>query len=322
MAKGNGAYIVHKLLETKISGYQVEAYNPYLTLFPPLLWKYRNRVADILHVAPDYAPFFYVKGKPMVLTFHGFSLDRELDAYNTLMQKIHYRTDLKWFTMSALAKASRVVCVSQYLANLVKHETGYKKDIQVIYNGVDENSFLPRSRSSGKYIEVLFSGNLISKKGAELLPGIIRRVDDRVRIHYTSGLRAGDQHFEHPRLIPLGRVPYSEMHNVYPAFDMLLFPTVREGFGMAAIEAMSCGLPVVASNTAALPELVEEGRSGYLCEVGDAEAFASAINHLAENETERRIMGEFNRARVEKFFTLERMAREYARLFDEVLLAR
>jgi glycosyltransferase involved in cell wall biosynthesis len=82
---------------------------------------------------------------------------------------------------------------------------------------------------------------------------------------------------------------------------------------------MACGLPVVASDCSSLPEQVDEGKGGFLCPVGDIDAFAEKINLLADSPKLRREMGEYNRAKVEKMFTLDRMIKEYQDLFQEVL---
>ena len=82
---------------------------------------------------------------------------------------------------------------------------------------------------------------------------------------------------------------------------------------------MACGLPVVASDCSSIPELVDPGKGGFLCPVGDVDAFAKKINILADSPRLRKEMGEYNRAKVEKMFTLERMVNEYKDLFEEVL---
>ena len=96
-------------------------------------------------------------------------------------------------------------------------------------------------------------------------------------------------------------------------------PTVREGFGLAIAEAMACGLPVVASNCSAIPELIDDGKGGFLCPIGDVQAFADKINLLAESPRLRLQMGEYNRAKIEQKFTLARMVKKYQALFKEVL---
>jgi glycosyltransferase involved in cell wall biosynthesis len=109
------------------------------------------------------------------------------------------------------------------------------------------------------------------------------------------------------------------MPKFYQHHDILIAPTVREGFGLATAEAMACGLPVVASDCSAIPELIDDGMGGFLCPVGDVKAFADKINLLADSPKLRNEMGEYNRAKIEKMFTLDRMVKEYQDLFQEVL---
>jgi glycosyltransferase involved in cell wall biosynthesis len=117
----------------------------------------------------------------------------------------------------------------------------------------------------------------------------------------------------------VGSVPFKDMANRYRQMDLLVMPSVREGFGLSVAEAMACGLPVVASDCSAIPELIDDGKGGFLCPVGDVNAFAEKINLLADSPKLRREMGEYNRAKVEKMFALDRMVKEYQELFEEVL---
>ena len=82
---------------------------------------------------------------------------------------------------------------------------------------------------------------------------------------------------------------------------------------------MACGMPVVASNCSSLPELISEGKGGFLCPVGDVVAFAEKINILTDAPNLRHEMGEYNRSKVEKLFTGQRMVSEYKDLFEQVL---
>jgi glycosyltransferase involved in cell wall biosynthesis len=170
-----------------------------------------------------------------------------------------------------------------------------------------------------KEIRVFFSGNLIRRKGSHWLPTIAQQLQKNIRIFYTQGLRTRNNLSTHSKLQPMGSVPFHEIHKLYQEMDILLMPTVREGFGLAVAEAMACGLPVVASDCSAIPELIDHGKGGFLCPVGDVNAFAEKINLLADSPKLRREMGEYNRAKIEKMFTLDRMVKEYQELFDEVL---
>lgn len=326
MGIGNGAFVVHKLLEKRIPGYRVIPYNPYRTLFPPSLFPIgHSHAADIIHTAPDYAWFFSRKNIPLIVTFHNYVLDRFMADFSNLAQTIHYRTDLKLFTRLSIRKARMITTVSHFTADLVKNDINLSKEIRVIYNGVDQDLFLPKtwtSRAINKNIVVLFSGNLTQRKGAQWLIPIAERLKKNITIMYTSGLQPKGLSSKHPRLQCIGSLPYQKMPEVYQQSDILLFPTVREGFGLAAAEAMSCGLPVVATNCSSLPELIDNGKGGFLCPIGDVGAFAEKINFLAENPELRQEMGQYNRAKVEKMFTLDRMVGEYQQLFEEVLSKR
>ena len=322
MATGNGAYVVHRSLESGIRGYEVCPYNPWWTLVPPTLYSLcRNKRHDIIHTTPDYAIFSARRNIPLIITFHGYGLDRTMRQYNSKLQNLHYSTDLKWFTRKAILRATSITAVSRYTAELVQRDTSLQQKIRVIYNGIDETRFVPAmTREAGtRGINVLFSGNLIRKKGANLLPEIAARLNPGIKILYTSGLRSRNRLPVHPALEHIGRVPHDSMPQLYNRSDMLLFPTVREGFGLAAAEAMSCGLPVVATDCSSLPELVENGRGGFLCPPGDVASFANKINELADSRAQRIEMGEFNRTRVEQQFTLKRMVSDYIGLFEEII---
>lgn len=73
--------------------------------------------------------------------------------------------------------------------------------------------------------------------------------------------------------------------------DVLLLPSEQESFGLAALEAMACEVPVVASRVGGIPEVVTDGETGYLSEVGDIEKMASDTARLVRDEDLRREMG-------------------------------
>jgi glycosyltransferase involved in cell wall biosynthesis len=321
IASGNGAYIVHQQLANHIKNYKVIPYSPKLSLFPFAYYPIgRKESANLIHCTPDSAIFHLRHNIPMVVTLHGYAIDKALHPYSSLVQKIHGRTDLRWLHQLAVKYADVLTTVSQYTANLAKQDLSITKPIKVIYNGVNEQLFFPKKRNVDKEIRVLFSGNLTRRKGAHLLLPIIERLDKKIVIYYTSGLREQLKLVDHPRLRALGNIPHEKMPELYQSMDILLFPTVREGFGLAAVEAMACGLPVVATNSSALPEIVTHEKGGVLCSSGDVEVFANAIQTLASNSFLRKQMADFNRSEVEQRFTLSRMVAEYNALFEQLII--
>ncbi|MGR9000289.1 MAG: glycosyltransferase family 4 protein [Gammaproteobacteria bacterium] len=321
MVTGNGAYVVHKNIERELKNYRVIPYNPYLTLMPPALYGVgRFSKADLIHTTPDYGLFHKRHKTPLILTFHNYVLDAFMKDYSSPLQNMHYQNDLTWFTRQSIKKATVMTAVSHFTAELVSKELAID-NVKVIYNGIDQNRFYPNrsGKRLGNEIKVLFCGNLTRRKGAQWLLPILEKLSPGIKVFYTAGLRNQAALPGNNRLQCLGSISHEEMPAVYNKMDILLFPTVREGFGLAAAEAMACGLPVVATNCSSLPELVDEGKGGFLCPLGDVQAFADKINQLAEDAFLRREMGEYNRAKVEKAFTMERMVKEYLYFFDEVL---
>lgn len=109
-----------------------------------------------------------------------------------------------------------------------------------------------------------------------------------------------------------------DMASYYQAADVLLFPTRREGFGMAGVEAMSFGLPVVASNIRGITEYSVDGETGFLCEPGDVEAFSSALVELYRDTEKARIIGCHN-IRISTEFEISRVAAKMKNIYKIIL---
>jgi glycosyltransferase involved in cell wall biosynthesis len=321
VARGSGAFVVHSLLAQGIPGYELRPYSPWLSLFPPLIRGYRDLRADLVHAPLDYAAFCAIPGKPLISTLHGFVFDNTARRYASPLRALHYATDLRWFALAALRRSTVVTVVSRYLEGRLREELKFGGKIRVIYNGVDVDRFTPRPAHADRSgpVRVLYTGGRSRHKGADLIPAILTRFAPGIEFVHTGGAAGGRRDIQHQRAMPPGRALHADMPDVYRSVDLLLAPTRREGFGMSVAEAMACGLPVVATDCAAIPELIEHGRGGILCPMDDVTGFADAVNKLAAAPDLRREMGEFNRARAVSQFCLERMLREYRELFAETL---
>jgi glycosyltransferase involved in cell wall biosynthesis len=322
MGKGSGAYVIHRILERQIPGYRVVPYHANWTLFPFLLrFVAPIKHARLIHTVPDYARFFYRKSLPLVISFQNYVLDIWMRPYCSFLQKIHYATDLRIWTRSAIKKSQKITAVSRFTADLVRKDMRLSDPVDIIYNGVDADHFTPNpvKRNDQKEIRVFFSGNLTRRKGAHWLPEIANHLNNNIKIYYTQGLRTRSVLPDLPNLRSIGAVEFEQMPARYRQMDILLMPTVREGFSLAVLEAMASGLPVVASHCSSLPEQINEGKGGFLCPVGDAQSFADRINLLADSPKLRTEMGGYNRNKVEKHFTTGKMIAAYKNLFKTLL---
>ena len=102
-------------------------------------------------------------------------------------------------------------------------------------------------------------------------------------------------------------------------WDIFVQPSLAEGFGVAALEAMAAGLPVVASSAGGLPELIEDGCTGYVVPPADPETLTARLRDLVLHADLRHAMGAAGRARVRQHFSPQRMAAEMAAVYDQLL---
>ena len=117
-----------------------------------------------------------------------------------------------------------------------------------------------------------------------------------------------------------GQVTMEELVKRYSTSEIAVVPSLYEGFGFPAAEAMSCKLPVVATRGGALPEVVgQDGDAGILVPPGDPGSLAAAIKHLLSDEPLRRKMGEAGRKRIEQNFTWEQAAKKVLNVYEELL---
>src|SRR5258708_12593895 len=99
----------------------------------------------------------------------------------------------------------------------------------------------------------------------------------------------------------------SDAHSLLAAYDVLLMPSLWEGFGLVALEPMALARPIAASRFTALPEIVEHGETGYLVPPADPGALAQCLNGLIADPERRRQLGDNGRRRLESTFSVDKM---------------
>jgi glycosyltransferase involved in cell wall biosynthesis len=266
--------------------------------------------------------FAFKKEKPLVVTEHLLVHDSIYDPYRTLPQKVFhrwiYRCEKKSFKV-----ADAVTCVSQYTKKKMEESFG-TQDSQVIYNGIDTTVFRPIEQMKDAWniphdkTVLFFAGNLSRRKGADLLPVIMNALGENFILLLATGQRE-TSYRGLKNIINIGHQDLAHLVMAYNRCDIFLSASRLEGFGLSVAEAMACGKPVVATNCTSLPELVVDGKGGFLCEMDDIKDFAGKIRYLSENDQERRKMGAFNRDRVMELCTLEKMVNNYIRLYQSLL---
>lgn len=113
--------------------------------------------------------------------------------------------------------------------------------------------------------------------------------------------------------------PQDRVESILPCADVFALPSMYESFGLAALEAMACGVPVVASNAGGIPEVVEHEVTGALAPVGDVDGLARALEYVLSDEDRRREMGRASRERAERLYSLDRILPLYEEFYDRVM---
>jgi len=117
-----------------------------------------------------------------------------------------------------------------------------------------------------------------------------------------------------------GRISHDELVKQYATSQVAVVPSLYEGFGFPAGEAMACGLPVISSSAGALPEVVgPDGEAGVLVPPANADALAAALKRVMADEGLRRRMGAAARKRVETHFTWEQAGKQTVAVYEELI---
>ena len=120
-----------------------------------------------------------------------------------------------------------------------------------------------------------------------------------------------------PWITFIGNLPLVE--EVLVGADVFLLPSESESFGLAALEALSCKVPVIASRAGGLPEVIVDGENGFLLPVGNVEAMAAAVLSLLQEPDRLRAFGECGRAWALERFRQDTVVRLYRGLYESVL---
>ncbi len=306
-----------------------------------LLW-YRAFLAcvkpDLVHVQHPLERASYVR---MVQRLEGWRLPLIVTAHSLFGE--HDSATIETLMAPNLRAADRVIAVSGHIADQAIQLGVDASRVAVIRSGVDVERFRPRDRDAARTALgiddatclVLFVGNLEPRKQVDVLVQAMvevrRRVPAAELIVVGSGESAGvlDQTEHLLRLTRnldlmtavhfVGRVADQQLLDYYAAADVFALPSSSEAQGIVALEAMACGLPVVASAVGGLLETIEDGRTGLFVPTGDVAALAHGLLALLENGSERQKIAAAARQAVEQDFSWPMAIAATVEVYKEVL---
>lgn len=232
----------------------------------------------------------------------------------------------RWLGAKAL---DAEIAVSEFVRSSVEALPGPKRRVR-IYNGVDTHEFSPSAESAPQTrapntIKIGFAARLVREKGLRTLLDACDSLQGRAAVEvFVAGegpeREALQRRFGESARYVKWRGHVDQVVDLWRAVDVAAIPTVGvvEAFGMTAIEAMSCGIPVLASRNGGLAEIVRDGTDGFLHEPGNSAALARSIEQYARDPELRIHHGRSARTRVLDSFSIERTADSYISLIHEL----
>ena len=174
-----------------------------------------------------------------------------------------------------------------------------------------------------------FVGRLSGQKGVSVLLAAIEKIASNDRnVHFViAGIGTLEKKVvDFVKSSGLGDVVHflgfrDDVPALMQTFDLLLVPSLWEGFGLVLIEAMSAGVPCIASNVSSIPEILEDGINGLLVPPGDVDALVKAVDRLRRDQALRKRLGDAGKRTVDEKFTIDRMMTGYEELFGSLVSA-
>ncbi|MFA5805496.1 MAG: N-acetyl-alpha-D-glucosaminyl L-malate synthase BshA [Melioribacteraceae bacterium] len=233
----------------------------------------------------------------------------------------------------SIEESDGVTAVSRFLKEKTLTNYNIEKDIEVIYNFIDIEKFKPKESDifrkhiapNGEKVLVHTSNFRIVKRVTDTI-----RILDKVKKEIPAKLVLvgdGPDRSEcerlardldiHKDVIFLGK--QDGLAEILNAADIFLMPSQSESFGLSALEAMACGVPVVSSSVGGLPELNIHNETGYIAEIGDIDRMAKYTVELLTNEKRYKSFSKNSRERSVKNFDKNLIVPKYVEYYEKIL---
>lgn len=291
----------------------------------------KARQAAVVHIGDGVLAWVGViinkfSHKPISITVHGLDL-----TYH----KYWYQK----FIWPALKHYDKIVCVSNYTAAILKQHGISESLIKVIPNAVfmeewdiEKDRMAVRKlidigNNTDKYI-MLTVGRLVKRKGVRwfvdqvmpILPAEIIYLIVGSGPDYDAIQEEIQKHDLKNKVFLLGRVSDEELHQLYGGADLFLMPNIpikndMEGFGIVALEAAAAGLPVLVSDIEGMRDAVVDGRTGYLVESSNVQAWKQAINRIRQSSS---FSADQVKATVKASYSWQTVGDQYVKLFNKL----
>ncbi|MBF0430988.1 MAG: N-acetyl-alpha-D-glucosaminyl L-malate synthase BshA [Fibrobacteria bacterium] len=318
--------------EVEMDKYPLLEYSPYdLALAAKMREIFLSEKLDLLHVhyALPHAISAFLAAKmiepaimPVVTTLHGTDI--------TIVGQKKSFYDI---TRLGINQSTIVTAVSEYLTKEAEDIFIPEKPIRTIHNFVDLQLFKKKKKSSRRCSfatenQIVYT-HISNFRKVKRIPDVVKIFSrivqdvDGILLMVGEGPLLSDARQLVESLGISDKVKFlgkqEDVVSIFSMSDIFLFPSETESFGLAALEAMACEVPVIASRSGGIPEVVNCGETGFLSETGDVTAMAINGIKLGKNSDLRLKMGKAGRKRAKQYFGPDKIIPLYEKVYQEAV---
>jgi glycosyltransferase involved in cell wall biosynthesis len=228
-------------------------------------------------------------------------------AYAGTMQGATIETWRKRRYAREIAVAERIIMVSSYHQRTFEEAGIEPERLFMAHFGVDLERFSPGDRLQGgsenRPFRVLFCGQITQRKGISYLVDAFEKAELEQAELVFAGRPVGSPHpwIDRARVRHVGALARPQLVDIYRNADVIVLPSLIEGFPSTPLEGMACGLPAIVSEHTFGRDVIEDGIDGWVTPIRDSDAIAARLRQLYESPDLRLRMGEAARRKAESF---------------------
>lgn len=306
--------------------------------------RHTEKISETLTVekypAVTSPPPLFTKTNPFPLTLSFLSEINKADLvhlhqFNTLISNlmiVYARHKHKFICVTdhgggyfKLSKLFPIIGKSVDLYMLVSHFSykkfaRYKDDYHVIYGGVDTTKFRPLNVE--KENKVLFVGKILQVKGINNLIKAVQKLDTKL---YVDAKLLDKNYLKLLMNLDRGKAIFNfnatdkELIDDYNSALVTVLPSVSDILGLVILESMACGTPVICTNAGGMPEIVDNGKNGFIVPPNDPKSLEEKIRYFLNNPEESKRMGDNARKKILEDFTWDAVAKRCLKGYNELL---
>lgn len=271
---------------------------------------------------------------PYIVSLRGADVPGYSERFTTLY------AILKPLIREIWSEANYVIYNSQGLKDLATKTNG-RQEINVIPNGINTDEFKPdlkkyddletrlSNRLSSQNFKILCVSRLTPRKGIKYLIEAFKNLSKKYKNLELIIVGEGDdknnlinlsgEEIKNEKIKFTGLVPHNKLPEIYQTADVFVLPSLNEGMSNTMLEALACGLPLIATDTGGTQELIQNGKNGFIVKMKNPDDLAKKIQQLIKNPELRNKMG-FESRKLAENFSWQKVAEKYFELYKKIYL--